>query len=81
MARRLFLRMANLLLMPCSEVGLGVAAAVACCIKASQQRGSNNDGVSCLPKTSDVLADKQQLKQAEQCLTEIQYSPFAHQQV
>ena len=70
----------NVVVLLCSEVGLGVAAAVACCIKATQ-RGTTagGGGVNCLPSTADVLADKEQLRNAEYCVAELQYSPFASQ--
>ena len=62
--------------MLCSQVGLGVAAAVACCIKESLQDTGSTD-VACLPSTKDVLANKNDLKQAEQCIAKIQYNPYS----
>lgn len=61
--------------MLCSQVGLGVAAAVACCVKETQDAGTSE--VSCLPSTKDVLANKHNLKQAEQCIAGMQYNPFS----
>lgn len=62
--------------MLCSQVGLGVAAAVACCIKESLYDTGTSD-MACLPSTKDVLANKNDLKQAEQCVAKIQYNPFS----
>lgn len=59
----------------CSQVGLGVAAAVACCIKETQDAGTSD--TACLPSTKDVLANTNDLKQAEQCIAKIQYNPFS----
>ena len=61
--------------MLCSQVGLGVAAAVACCIKETQGAGTGD--AACLPSTKDVLANTNDLKQAEQCIAKIQYNPFS----
>ena len=60
----------------CSQVGLGVAAAVACCIKETQQ-GAGSSDTACLPSTKDVLANTNDLKQAEHCIAGIQYNPFS----
>lgn len=60
----------------CSQVGLGVAAAVACCIKQTQQDAGASE-VACLPGAKDVLANKDDLKQAEHCIAGIQYNPFS----
>lgn len=68
----LFIRVVML----CSQVGLGVAAAVACCIKESLQDTGTSD-MACLPSTKDVLANIKDLKQAEQCIAKIQYNPFS----
>lgn len=62
--------------MLCSQVGLGVAAAVACCVKELQQ-DDGTSGTACLPSTKDVLAIINDLKQAEHCITGIQYNPFS----
>jgi len=63
--------------MCCSQVGLGVAAAVACCIKATQHAGEAATQVAdCLPATSDVLADKDAFRKAEHCIAGMQYNPF-----
>ncbi|DBB07785.1 TPA: hypothetical protein ACH3X3_009203 [Trebouxia sp. C0006] len=60
-----------------SQVGLGVAAAVACCIKATQHAGEAATQVAdCLPATSDVLADKDAFRKAEHCIAGMQYNPF-----
>ena len=70
----------QLYIMSCSQVGLGVAAAVACCIKQTQQDAGRSD-TACLPSTKDVLANTNDLKQAEHCIAGIQYSPFASRYV
>ncbi len=64
----------------CSQVGLGVAAAVACCIKATQHAGEAATQVAaCLPATADVLADKDAFRKAEHCIAGMQYNPFLPQ--
>ncbi len=64
----------------CSQVGLGVAAAVACCIKATQHGdGAATHLAPCLPSTQDVLADKEDLRKAEHCIARMQYNPFIPQ--
>ena len=63
--------------MYCSQVGLGVAAAVACCIKATQHGGIAATHVAaCLPDTADVLANKEEFRKAEHCVAQMQYNPF-----